>query len=139
MSAGGQPHRAEVIRSSFKDLRMKSFRGIYFVGLLSMAYSLPTIKYAVTTGQLWYGVFALLPLIGAVGLFLRRSWARFPIYAFSVCVVPTWVAYTMWFLAKKGWPYYSTTLESVLGLVPGLLLCGGCALGSWIVHQHFRP
>jgi len=18
-------------------------------------------------------------------------------------------------------------------------LCGGCALGSWIVHQHFRP
>ena len=70
---------------AFKDLRMKSFRGIYFVGLLSMAYSLPTIKYAVTTGQLWYGVFALLPLIGAVGLFLRRSWARFPICLLRLC------------------------------------------------------
>ncbi len=118
---------------------MKSSRGIYLVGVLSAAYSLPTIKYAATSGQLWSGVFALLPLIGAVGLLLRRSWARFPIYAFSVYVVPTWVVYTMWFIAKKGWPYYSTTLESVLGLVPGLLLCGGCALGSWIVHQHFRP
>src|SRR2546426_8746125 len=66
---------------------MKSARGIYFVGVLSMVYSLPTIKYAATTGQLWSGVLALLPLIGAVGLFLRRSWARFPIYAFSVYVV----------------------------------------------------
>src|SRR2546426_8433471 len=94
---------------------MKSSRGIYLVGVLSAAYSLPTIKYAATTGQLWSGVFALLPLIGAVGLLLRRSWARFPIYAFSVYVVPTWVVYTMWFIAKKGWPYYSTTLESVLG------------------------
>ena len=118
---------------------MKSSRGIYLVGVLSAAYSLPTIKYAATSGQLWSGVFALLPLIGAVGLLLRRSWARFPIYAFSVYVVPTWVVYTIWFIAKKGWPYYPTTLESVLGLVPGLLLCCGCALGSWIVHRHFRP
>src|SRR5439155_11705544 len=34
---------------------MKSSRGIYLVGVLSAAYSLPTIKYAATTGQLWSG------------------------------------------------------------------------------------
>ena len=81
---------------------MKSSRGIYLVGVLSAAYSLPTIKYAATSGQLWSGVFALLPLIGAVGLLLRRSWARFPIYAFSVYVVPTWVVYTNVVHCEKG-------------------------------------
>jgi len=35
-----------------------------------------------------YTVAALL-LIGAIGLFLKRRWARLPIYLFSVAVVPT--------------------------------------------------
>jgi hypothetical protein len=91
-----------------------------------------------SAGQPWHGVFAVLPLIGALGLFLKRPWARFAIYAFSVAVVPTWVVYTIWFISKAGWPYYATTLQSVLGLVPGVLLCAGCGIACWAVHRYFR-
>jgi hypothetical protein len=113
--------------------------GIYIVAALATVYSVLTISYATrTAGQLWSGIFAALRLIGAVGLFLRRPWARFPIYAFSVAVVPTWVVYTIGFITKAGWPYYATTLQSILGLVPGVLLCAGCVLACRVVHRYFR-
>ena len=80
----------------------------------------------------------MLLLIGAIGLFLKQAWARFSIYAFSVAVVPTWVAYTIWLIRKAGWPYYPTTLQSVLGLVPGVLLCAGCGIACCVVHRYFR-
>jgi hypothetical protein len=119
---------------------VKSPWGIYIVAALSTVYSLLTIAYTTrTAGQLWSGVFAALLLIGAIGLFLKRPWARFPIYAFSVAVVPTWILYTIWFVRRAGWPYYATTLASVLGLVPGALLCAGCAVACWLVHGYFRP
>ena len=54
-------------------------------------------------------------------------------------VVPTWLVYTIWFITKAGWPYYTTTLASVLGLLPGVLLCSGCAVACWVVHRYFRP
>jgi len=119
---------------------VKSPWGIYTVAALSTVYSLLTIVYATrTAGQRWPGVFAALLLIGAIGLFLKRRWARLPIYLFSVAVVPTWVVYTIWFITKAGWPYYTTTLASVLGLLPGVLLCSGCAVACWVVHRYFRP
>jgi len=119
---------------------VKSPWGIYTVAALSTIYSLLTIVDATrTAGRRWSGVFAALLLIGAIGLFLKRRWARVPIYAWSVAVVPTWILYTIWFVRKAGWPYYATTLASVLGLVPGALLCAGCGVACWFVHRYFRP
>jgi hypothetical protein len=113
--------------------------GIYIVAALSTVYSLLTIVSATrSAGQLWPGVFAVLLLIGAIGLFLKQPWARVSIYAFSVAVVPTWVVYSVWFISKAGWPYYATTLQSVLGLVPGVLLCAGCGIASWVAHRYVR-
>jgi hypothetical protein len=113
--------------------------GIYIVAALSTMYSLPTIVSATrSAGQLWPGVFAVLLLIGAIGLFLKQPWARFSIYAFSVAVVPPWVVYTIWLISNAGWPYYATTLHSVLGLVPGVLLCAGCVIACWVVQRYFR-
>ncbi len=118
---------------------MKSPWGIYIVAALSTVYGLLTIAYTMRNpGQLWSGVFATLLLIGAIGLFLKRPWARFPVYAFSVAVVPTWVVYTIWFIRKAGWPYYATTLQSILGLVPGVLLCAGCVIACWVAHRYLR-
>lgn len=118
---------------------MRSPWGIYIVAALATVYGVLTISYATrTTGQLWSGIFAALLLIGAVGLFLKRPWARFPIYVFSVAVVLTWVVYTIWLIRKVGWPDYETTWQSILGLVPGVLLCAGCAIACRVVHRYFR-
>lgn len=117
---------------------MRSPWGIYIVAALSTLYSLLTIAYGTrTAGQFWSGVFSALLLIGAIGLFLKRPWGRLPIYLFSIVVVPTWIFYTIWFIRKAGWPYYATTLQSILGLVPGVLLCAGCVVACWVVHRYF--
>ena len=84
---------------------MRSPWGIYIVAALSTVYSLLTVVAAIrTAGQLWPGVFAVLLLIGAIGLFLKQPWARFSIYAFSVAVVPPWVVYTIWFIRPSSSP-----------------------------------
>jgi hypothetical protein len=113
--------------------------GIYIVAALSTVYSVLTIAYTTrTAGHFWSDVFSTVLLIGAIGLFLKRSWGRLPIYVFSIVVVPTWIVYTILLIRKAGWPYYATTLQSILGLVPGVLLCSGCVIACWVVHRYFR-
>jgi len=118
---------------------VRSAWGIYIVAALSTAYSVLTIAYTSrTAGHFWSDVFSAVLLIGAIGLFLKRSWGRLPIYVFSIVVVPTWIVYTTLLIRKSGWPYYTTILQSILGLVPGVLLCAGCIVACWVVHRYFR-
>jgi hypothetical protein len=111
---------------------------IYTVGALSVLYSIPTLWYSIRSEAVWTGALAAILLVGAIGLFFRRRWARFLVYFFSIAVVPTWVVYTIAFVARQGWPYYSTTLASIIGLIPGAVLCSACVLGCWAIHRYFR-
>ncbi len=117
---------------------MKKSISIYTVGALSVFYGIPTLWHSIRSEAVWTGVLAALLLVAAVGLFLRRRWARFLVYSFSVAVVPTWVIYTITFLASQGWPHYTTTVASIMGLIPGVVLCSACVLGSWAVHRYFK-
>jgi hypothetical protein len=56
-------------------------------------------------------------------------WSRFLVYGLAAFVVLTWL-YAVWHVARVGWAY-STATDTVLSLVPGLVLvvaCAGCAL-----------
>ena len=118
---------------------MRSAWGIYIVAAVSTMYCVLTIAYTSrTAGHVWSDVFSAVLLIGAIGLFLKRSWGRLPIYVFSIVVVPTWIADTILLIRKAGWPYYATTVQSILGLVPGVLLCAGCVVACWVVRRYFR-
>jgi hypothetical protein len=118
---------------------MKASGTIYLVGIIACLYSLPTIVYSLNVGNILSGSLAVVLLIGAIGCFMKKSWSQYPIYFFSILVVPTWLIHTARLIMKQGWPYYATNLESIIGLLPGIFLCVGCVFSSWAVFSFFRP
>lgn len=119
----------------FKD--MKKPITIYIVGVVLGIYGIFTIKYSITGGAALPGIIAVIPLIGALGLFFKKSWARYFVHIFTISIVPWWIFSTIWLIWKKGWPYYPTTAQSIIGLVPGILLCLFCIFSSWVSQQFF--
>ncbi len=111
---------------------------IYLVGLALTIYGLFTVNYSVTGGAVLPGIIAIIPLTGAAGLFLKKSWSRYFVHLFTIATVPWWTIYTIWFIWNKGWPYYPTVLQSIIGLLPGLFLCILCIGSSWVVHKYFK-
>jgi hypothetical protein len=117
---------------------MKKPTLICLIGLVLAVYGVWTVKYSVSGGSILPGIIAVVPFVGAVGLFLKKSWSRYFVYLFTVATVPWWTVSTVWFIWRTGWPYYPTTAESLLGLLPGVFLSLICVGSSWIVHRHFR-
>jgi len=117
---------------------MKKPLSIYLVGAFLVLYSFQTIWSSIKSQSIWTGIFAVIPLAGAVGLFLRRRWARYFVYFFSLAIISTWLISTITLISSRGWPYYTTTLESVIGLIPGFALCLAFILGCWAVRRYFR-
>jgi hypothetical protein len=114
-----------------------TYRNLYIIGLVLTAYAIFTIKYSVTGGAILSGIVAVFALLGAIGLFLKKAWSRFFILIFTILIVPWWIYSTIWIIVKKGWPYYPTTYESVLGLLPGILLCLFSIFSSWASYKQF--
>ena len=111
---------------------------LYLVGCFASLYSLYMLSYAVASGSIWSAVWDLILFAGGVGCFLKKRWAQYPIYVFSTGAVISWVWYTASYICSKGWPYYSTTFESIIGLMPGILLCIFFILSTVIVYKFFR-
>jgi len=117
---------------------MKKPKLIYLIALGLVAYGVWTVRTWLYGGPALPGIIGLIPLAGAVGLFLQKSWSRYLVDLFAIAVVPVWIFYTVWYVWKNGWPYYATTTESILGLLPGGFISLFCIGSSWIVHKHFR-
>jgi len=117
---------------------MAKVRMLYLVGCFAIIYSLYMMTYAVAAGSAWSAVWDLVLFAGGVGCFLKRRWAQYPIYVFSTGAVISWVWYTGSYIVSKGWPYYSTTFESIIGLMPGIFLCLFFSLSTVIVYKFFR-
>ena len=117
---------------------MKRLTLIYLIGLALAAYGVWTVKYALSGGPSLPGIIAVIPLAAAVGLFLKKSWSRYFVHLFTISIVPWWVVATVRSIWRTGWPYYATTAESVLGLLPGVFLSLFCIGSSWVVHNYFR-
>jgi len=73
-----------------------------------------------------------------MGLLLKKSWARYFVHAFTIAIVPWWILSTIWIIWEKGWPHYPTTAQSILGLIPGILLCLFCIFSSWVAQGFFN-
>ena len=127
------------MRSVSRGVKCKIMKSIklYIIGLILTAYAIFTIKYSLTGGAALPGIVAVFALVGAIGLFLKHAWSRFFIYIFSILIIPWWIFLTIWVIVEKGWPTYSTTYLSILGLLPGILLCLFCVFSCWVAYSHF--
>lgn len=80
--------------------------------------------------------FGCAALLTAAGLLRLRRWAKPLAYFFAAALALVWI-YTVWQIARHGWPY-PDRLGTVLSLIPGALLLILCAGGAWIVHTQYR-
>lgn len=95
--------------------------------------------------SLWSAVayHTALPLVGgalaaiaAVGVWLRRGWARYTVFAVSSLFVLSWLWVTV-SVALRGWPY-ETWSSSIVALLPGLVLVALVVALSIVAHRGLR-
>ncbi len=72
----------------------------------------------------------------AVCLFMGKRWAAYLWHAIALTVAVIWLV-MIGKLAFTGWPYHSLP-ETVISLVPGMLLLIVCVIGSIVVAKRFR-
>lgn len=82
------------------------------------------------------GALGLLTLAAAAGLLLGRRWSFVLVCLVTLVVTASWL-YSIWILARAGWPFPDLT-NSVLTLLPGGLLVVVFALSSVLALRHFR-
>jgi hypothetical protein len=87
-------------------------------------------------GSARFVLVGLCALLAAVGLLLGQPWSRFLVCGLAALFVHTWLS-MVWQVARVGWPY-STATDTVLSLVPGLVLLVACAGSVLIAFRHFR-
>lgn len=83
-----------------------------------------------------HGAWGAVALYGAVGLFLQQSWSRYIVYALATFLSVGWALDT-WQAAAAGWPH-GDLADTLLALLPGILLVVACAGSSSIVFRNFR-
>ncbi|MBS0240954.1 MAG: hypothetical protein JSS20_02170 [Proteobacteria bacterium] len=79
---------------------------------------------------------ALLSMLGCVGLIRKAIWSQYVIYLLAAGLVVQW-AYLVSLAHAAGWPY-SGTIETIISLVPGaafVFLCIGVCV---VVRRAFR-
>jgi hypothetical protein len=96
------------------------------------AYTLYSFWGAYSSQNLSPIVGGLLAIVASVGLFLRRSWSQYFVYAVSTLSVLSWL-WAIWMVVQHGWPYL-TVAESLISLIPGIVLVF-LAVGISVVAQ----
>ena len=81
-------------------------------------------------------VVAALPLVCGIGLLFDRAWARYLWYGLASCASIGWIVATV-STALHGWPAGGAA-DTVIALLPGLLLVAFCVGGSFAVRQRAR-
>jgi hypothetical protein len=111
---------------------------IYLIALIFGIYSLFTIKYSFANGAIVPVIIAIIPLIGSIGLFIRKAWARYFIYTFTIISICWWMIHTIWLISHKGWPYYPSPGQSIIELFADIFLYLFFIISSWIVWMYFK-
>ena len=82
------------------------------------------------------GVFSLVALVGAMALYSSHPKSRYFVYTASAAISIAWILSVL-YVALTGWPSYDL-LQSIISLIPGLLLLTACVGCSIHAARHFR-
>lgn len=84
----------------------------------------------------WLWLFpALVALVGAIGLYLRKRWAQYFWYGIALIACVWWVVSVLQ-VVISGWPQ-QTIVSSIISLLPGLLLLTVCIGGSFDIAKRY--
>src|SRR5713101_3307939 len=109
---------------------------IWVLAAVLVAYGSCTLWLVKVYSSVWFLAWSIPCFVGAAGLILRRSWAKYMFYAIAACTAGGWAIYVAW-LAMVGWPYRDAQ-SALISLVPGLLLVVLCVSASVHVHKYFK-
>ena len=88
-----------------------------------------------STAWLWL-LPALVAFLCAIGLFMQKRWAQYLWHVIALVSCAWWLVSVV-LVAVSGWPH-ATTLDSVISLLPGLMLLAVCIGGSVAIARHNR-
>ena len=115
---------------------MDKYLSFRIVPLLLGAVGAYYLWIAFGSGHWTHGAWGTVASFGAVGLLLQQSWPRFIVYALATFLSVGW-ALGVWQTATSGWPHGSLP-DTLVALLPGILLVTVCVGSSSIVFRYFR-
>jgi hypothetical protein len=108
----------------------------WLISLLLVAYGSYNIWAIYLTGDFWFLLWVIVCFAGAIGLVLSKPWSQYCVHVVSFFTVGGWFYVTI-SIALHGWPYPGI-MQTIISLVPGLLLSMVCVLSSIYVFKKFR-
>jgi hypothetical protein len=104
-------------------------------GILGL-YATYSVFVGYRSGYWAYALSGLICYVAAGALWLRKPWSQYLVYLIAVLFTGSWL-WAVGQVAQRGW-LYQGLLESVISLIPGLLMVS-VAIGSVIVvRRTFR-
>jgi hypothetical protein len=82
-------------------------------------------------------VLCIVPLVAAVGLWLRKSWSQYPVHLLSVLALGLW-CWQMWYAIQQRTFPYPTLGATVIGIVISLVPLAAVFGSSAIAFRFFR-
>lgn len=93
--------------------------------------------WAVNNSSPFWFVAVAIGVLTAYGLVTNKLWAKYFWFGIAALCSAFWLVSVGSIIAMGQWPY-STALDSIVSLVPGLVLLAICGAGSVAVHKHFK-
>jgi len=107
----------------------------WIIVVLLLAYGSYTLFLARVFNNCWFLLWTSACFIAAAGLVLSKRWSKYFVYTVALFTAGGWI-YVTAMIAIKHWPYAGLQ-NTVIALVPGLLLVMICILFSLFVRQLF--
>lgn len=86
----------------------------------------------------WFGVaLTVASLAAGMGLWLRKPWSQYFVYAVSFVVVGQWLWAAIRYYSRTGWPS-EQTFGHIVALVPGLCIVAFAVGSSMLAFRCFR-
>lgn len=109
---------------------------IWVIAITLVAHGSYNIWAITVTDDYRYLIWVLGCFTAAVGLIFSKSWSQYLVYLVSLSTAGGW-AFVVIQMAMNDW-HYSGVQQTIISLIPGLLLVSVCLLFSVFVYKYFK-
>lgn len=109
---------------------------IWIIAIIFAVYAAYNMGMIAKTGSYWFLIWVFACLACSLGLILNKKWSQYFVYLVSTVTAGGWLYVTI-NISLAGWPYTGIQ-NTVIALVPGVLLFLSCVLVSIYVYKYFK-